>query len=185
MPLKIEKAVFTTVERSLAARASLIMCGKDLITPLYPPRRCCVVRVGLFKCQGRWRKQFSLLWKSCEASGSLFMWGKDLVTPFYPPRRSCEALGEDRESRFHRCEGAVRLVQACLYVGTTWWRRFNLLGGAVKHVEVCLSSRDDRESSFHRCGGSESLVQTCLCAGKRCKAVFNSEEMLWSTCRPV
>ena len=48
----------------------------------------------------------------------------------------------------------------------------------MKHVEVCLSSRDDRESSFHRCGGSESLVQTCLCAGKRCKAVFNSEEML-------
>ena len=26
---------------------------------------------------------------------------------------------EDRESRFHDCEGPVRLVQACLYVGTT------------------------------------------------------------------
>ena len=66
-------------------------CGKDLITPFYPPRWCFEARVGLFKCQGRSRKQFLLLWKSSETCASMFMWGKDLVSPFYPPRRSCEA----------------------------------------------------------------------------------------------
>ena len=45
---------------------------------------CCEARVGLFKCQGRQRKQFSLLWKSCAARASLLMCGKDLITPFYP-----------------------------------------------------------------------------------------------------
>ena len=97
----------------------------------------------------------------------------------------CLRAMENRESRFLRGEGPVKLVQACLYAGTTWWRRFNLLGLAVKHVEACLSSRDDRESSFHRCGGRESLVQACLCARNPCKAVLTTEEMLWSTCRPV
>ena len=85
---KIEKAVFTTVE---------VLWGwwKTIYVPerrgksLFPS--CCEARVGLFKCLGRSRKQFSLLWKSCEACASQFMWGKDLVTPFYPPRRICEA----------------------------------------------------------------------------------------------
>ena len=56
--------------------------------------------------------------------------------------------------------------------------RFHLLGGAVKHAEACLSSRDDRESSFQHCGGRESLVQACLCAGNPFKAVLTSVEML-------
>ena len=42
-------------------RGSLFMFGKDLITPFQPPRRCCEARAGLFKCQGRSRKQFSSL----------------------------------------------------------------------------------------------------------------------------
>ena len=175
---KIEKAVFTTVE-VLWGWWKTIYVKERRGKSFFPS--CCEARVGLFKCQGRSRKQFSLLWKTCEACASQFMWGKDLVTPFYPPRRicehvlSCSCAREDRESRFHRCEGPVGLVQACIYAGTTWWRRFNLLGGAVKHVEACLSFRDHRESSFHR---SESLVQACLCAGYPCKAVLPSDEVL-------
>ena len=42
----------------------------------------------------------------------------------------------------------------------------NLLVGAVKHVEACLSAKEDRESSFHRCGVTVMLVQACSCAGK-------------------
>ena len=78
MAEKIEKAVFTAMEDG----ASLFICGKDLTTPFLPPRRCFEARVGLFKCQGRSRKQFSPLWKSCEAHVSLFMCGKDMITPF-------------------------------------------------------------------------------------------------------
>ena len=65
--------------RSCEARASLFMCGKDLFEP---PRRCFETRVGLFKCHGRSRKQFSPLLKSCDTRASLFMCGKDLTTPF-------------------------------------------------------------------------------------------------------
>ena len=32
---------------------------------------------------------------------------------------ACLFAREDRESRFHRSEGLVRLGQACLYAGTT------------------------------------------------------------------
>ena len=58
------------------------MCGKDLLTLFYPPRKCCEARVGLFKCQGGSRKQFSPLWRPCEVGASLFIGGKDLITPF-------------------------------------------------------------------------------------------------------
>ena len=61
---------------------SLFMCGKDLITPFYPPRGCCEAREGLFMCQGRSRSQFSPLWRFCEAGASLFMCGENLMTPF-------------------------------------------------------------------------------------------------------
>ena len=46
------------------------------------PRGCCEARAGLFKCQGRSRKQFSPLRRPCEDGASLFMCGKDLITPF-------------------------------------------------------------------------------------------------------
>ena len=62
--------------------ASLFMCGKDLITPFYPPRRYSAARAGLFKCQGRSRKQFSQLSRPCEVGASMFMCGKDLITRF-------------------------------------------------------------------------------------------------------
>ena len=60
----------------------------------------------------------------------------------------------------------MRLVQTCLCAGKTWQSRFNLQGGAVKHVEAGLSAREDRESSFHHSGGPARLVQACLCAVK-------------------
>ena len=63
-------------------RASLLMCGKDLITSFYPPRRCSEARVGLFKCQRKSRLHFSPLCWSYEARASLFMCGNDLITPF-------------------------------------------------------------------------------------------------------
>ena len=55
------------------------------------PRACYEARVGLFKCQGRSRKQFLPLWRSCEAHVSLFMCGKDMITAFEHPIGHCEA----------------------------------------------------------------------------------------------
>ena len=49
------------------------MCGIDLIPPFYLPRRYFEARTGLFKCQGRSRKQFSPLLGPFEVSASLFM----------------------------------------------------------------------------------------------------------------
>ena len=73
--------------------ASLFMCGKDLITPFSPPRRCCEACGGLLKCRRRSRKQFSPRWRTCEVGASLFMCGKDLITPFSHPRKCCEVRG--------------------------------------------------------------------------------------------
>ena len=36
--------------------------------------------------------------------------------------------------------------------------RFKLPGGAVKHVQACLSAMQDRENSFHHCGGPLGLL---------------------------
>ena len=83
MAKKIEKAVFTVLE-ALVVGVSLFMCGKGLIAPFFPPRKCCESRVCLFRCQGGSRKQFSPLWRSCEVGASLFICGKNLITPFYP-----------------------------------------------------------------------------------------------------
>ena len=44
--------------------------------------------------------------------------------------------------------------------------RFKLPGGAVKHVQACLSAMEDRRNSFHHCGGSLGLMRDCLCAVK-------------------
>ena len=57
---------------------------------------------------------------------------------------------------------------------------FNLLVGAVKHVEACLSAREDRESGIHHCRGTVRLAQAYLCA-----TVLTSEEVLGSTWTPV
>ena len=59
--------------------------------------------------------------------------------------------------------GPVRLVQACSCARKS---RFNLRGGAGKHLQACLGALEDRESSFHRCGGPVKLVKDCLFAGK-------------------
>ena len=59
--------------------------------------------------------------------------GKDLITTL----KACLSGREDPESSFHHCGGPVRLVQTCLCAGKTFQRRFNLRGGAVKHLQVC------------------------------------------------
>ena len=50
----------------------------------------------------------------------------------------------------------MQLVQTCLCAGNTLQRRFNCQGGAVKHVQACLTS----------------------VAGKTEKAVFTTGEVL-------
>ena len=50
---------------------------------------------GLFKCQERWRKQFSPLCRSCEARASLFFLSR-----------------KDRGSNFHHRGDALKHVQA-------------------------------------------------------------------------
>ena len=47
---------------------------------------------------------------------------------------ACLSAREDRESSFHYYGSPVRLVQACLYWGKTWSRRFIHREGAVKLV---------------------------------------------------
>ena len=51
--------------------------------------------------------------------------------------QACLCPTEDRESGFHHCRGSVKLVRTRLCAGKTWESRFNLQGGAVKHVEAC------------------------------------------------
>ena len=78
----ISRKQFSPLWRSCEARASLFMCGKDLITAFQPPSRCCEARAGLFMCRRRSRKQFSPLWRPCDVGAALFMCGKDLITAF-------------------------------------------------------------------------------------------------------
>ena len=40
----------------------------------------------------------------------------------------------------------MKLVKACLCAESTLQRRFNRRGGAVKHVQACLSTSKDEES---------------------------------------
>ena len=75
---KIEEK-FSLLWRPCDVGSRLFMCGKDLITPFLPPRRCCEASGGLFKCQRRSRKQFSSMWRPCEVGASLFMCGKLLL----------------------------------------------------------------------------------------------------------
>ena len=99
------------------------MCGKDQITAFSPPRRCCEERLGLFKCQSKSIKRFSMLWRPREIWTSLFMCGKDLKSRFKLPGgdvkhvRACLSTKEDRENSFHHCGGPLRLVQDCLCAG--------------------------------------------------------------------
>ena len=60
------------------------------------PWRTCEACAGLFKCQERWRKQFSPLCRSCEARASRFVLSR-----------------KDRESNFHPRGDALKHVQAC------------------------------------------------------------------------
>ena len=55
----------------------------------------------------------------------------------------------------------------------------------MKYVRSCLSATEDRENSFHRCGVRARLVRACLCVGNPDKAVLTSEDVVWSTFRPV
>ena len=68
--------------RTCEVGASLFMCGKYLIAPFSPPRKCCEVRGGLCKCQSISKRQLSPLCWPCEVGASLFTCKKDLITPF-------------------------------------------------------------------------------------------------------
>ena len=66
--------------------------------------------------------------------------------------QACLSTSEDRVSSFLLCGGVVKLVKTRLCVGSTQQRRFHRRGGAVKHMQACLSARTDGESSFlHSC----------------------------------
>ena len=42
---------------------------------------------------------------------------------------------------------------ACVCPEITLQSRFKRRGGAVKHVQACLTASIDQESSLHHCGG--------------------------------
>ena len=75
--------------------------------------------------------------------------------------QTCLSARKDGESSFHNCGGPVKLVQACLCMGSTIHRRFNRQRGAVKHLQACGSANKDGET------------------------VFTTEEVLCSSCKPV
>ena len=62
--------------------------------------------------------------------------------------QACLSAKEDREGSLHHCGGSVRLVLTRLCAGKTWQSRFNLQGGAVKHVEAFLSARKRSRKEF-------------------------------------
>ena len=51
----------------------------------------------------------------------------------------------------------------------------NRRGGAVKHVQICLSASKDRDSSFHHYGGPVKLVQAFFCAENTLQRRFNRQ----------
>ena len=63
-----------------------------------------------------------------------------------------------RESSFHHCGGALKLVQSCLCGRKDQERRLHHYEGAVKLVEAYLSDRMDRDSSFHHSTKHLSLI---------------------------
>ena len=70
--------------------------------------------------------------------------------------QACLSASKDGESRFHYYGSHVKLVQACLWAGSTLQRHFNRRGGSVKHVQACLSAIKEGESSFLYCGSPVS-----------------------------
>ena len=113
----------------------------------------------MFKCQELSTKQFTPLWRSCEPHASLCKCGKCLKNRFQPPRKcyasragmfKCQEKPRKQFSLLWNLS-TVDLVQPCVCAG-----------GALKHVQACLSAKKDQESSFHYCGGPVKLVQACL-----------------------
>ena len=58
---------------------------------------------------------------------------------------ACLSVRNDRESSFHHCRGALKLVQAFLTAGNVGQSSFNHCRGPVKLVQASLSVRKDRE----------------------------------------
>ena len=117
------------------------------------------------------KDQFCPMGMSCEAGTSLFICAKHSTSPFSPPRKCCEARAgllssrKDVESSFHHCGGPVKLVQACLCVGSTIQRRFQRRRRAVNHVHACGSADKDGETVF--------TTEQVLCCW--CKPVYVQE----------
>ena len=128
---------FSLLWRSCEARASVVMCGKNLIKT---PRGCCEARASLFHCKEWSRKQFSPLWRSCGARASLFMSQEK-------PRKT-----------FHHSGGSVKLMHACLCAWKASQSGFNLPRSLVKLVQINLNIRKDLERSFLHSGGPVMFV---------------------------
>ena len=144
MPVKIEKAVFTTVyigpvsgvARSLVLAGHLLYASSRESNNASARARFARDRVTLAWCFGRARS------------------------------RPCPA--------FATSLGPVQLVQTCLYAGNILQSRFHSRNGAVKHVQACLSASKDRGSSFHLCVRPVKLVQACLCTENTLQIRLNS-----------
>ena len=72
----------------------------------------------------------------------------------------------------------MKLVQACLCVGSTIQRRFQRRRGAVKHVQACGTASKDGETVFTT---EEVLCSWCkrvYMPERPSNAVFTAEEVL-------
>ena len=98
---------------------------------------------------------------------------------------SCLSGSKDWQSSFHHCGNPVKLVQACLCVGSTLQWRFHRRGGAVRHVQACLSARKDGESSFTTVEIEWSWWKSVYLRYTPYNALLTAEVVLWSTCSPV
>ena len=122
-------------------------------------------------------KQFSPLKKSSAAGANLFLCGKHGKTP---PWRCCE-----EHAGLFKCQKCWRkqfsqLWKSCEAGESLFMcgkHRFHRRGGAVKHVQTCLSARKDGQISFLHCGR--------LLRNTPYNAVFTAEVVLWIACSPV
>ena len=80
--------------------------------------------------------------------------------------RCCEAASfgtrKGRESNFHHRGGAVNHVQACLSAKKHGESSFYYCGGLLKLVQAYFSTRKDQVSSFDHSVGAVKHMQGCF-----------------------
>ena len=72
----------------------------------------------------------------------------------------------------------MKLVQTRLCVGSTQQRRFHCRGGAVKHMQACLSARRDGKAVFSTVEVLLIWIKAVYVCEARYNAVFTVEEGL-------